>query len=306
MVENLRNGLLRQAIYVNLTKNVTVDDAAVKAYYTKNKKTYATPASRADPPHPGQEQGAGRQDLPAARDERRAVRGAREEVHDRSRLEEERREARQHPEGADRPGFDKVAFSVATGKVATPVKSSYGWHVIEATGDTVPASQQPLDAALKKTDPHHPPDPEEAERRQQVVRHLPEEDREERALRGRLRAGQDDQHRASTARRHRPQRDDAARGGWLCAWLARRRRAGRLRREQRSGSNVPAGDVAVVDGNDITVAELQTTMNIARLSIKTSYPEPGTETGSRCARERSSRWRTTPSCAPGRATSASA
>jgi hypothetical protein len=44
-----------------------------------------------------------------------------------------------------------------------------------------------------------------------------------------------------------------------------------------SGSNVPVGDVAVVDGQNITVADLETTMNIARLSLKTSYPEPGTQ-----------------------------
>jgi hypothetical protein len=44
-----------------------------------------------------------------------------------------------------------------------------------------------------------------------------------------------------------------------------------------SGSNVPVGDVAVVDGQNITVADLQTTMNIARLALKTTYPEPGTD-----------------------------
>jgi foldase protein PrsA len=43
-----------------------------------------------------------------------------------------------------------------------------------------------------------------------------------------------------------------------------------------SGSSVPTGDVAVVDGQHITVGELNTTMNIARLTLKTSYPEPGT------------------------------
>jgi PPIC-type PPIASE domain/SurA N-terminal domain len=44
-----------------------------------------------------------------------------------------------------------------------------------------------------------------------------------------------------------------------------------------SGSSVPAGVVAVVAGQNITVSDLQTTMNIAKLSLKTSYPEPGTE-----------------------------
>ena len=44
-----------------------------------------------------------------------------------------------------------------------------------------------------------------------------------------------------------------------------------------SGSDVPSGAVAVVDGQNITVPQLETTMNIARLSLKTSYPEPGTE-----------------------------
>jgi hypothetical protein len=44
-----------------------------------------------------------------------------------------------------------------------------------------------------------------------------------------------------------------------------------------SGSAVPTGDVAVVDGQAISVADLTTTMHIARLSLKTSYPDPGTQ-----------------------------
>jgi len=44
-----------------------------------------------------------------------------------------------------------------------------------------------------------------------------------------------------------------------------------------SGSDVPVGDVAVVDGQNISVADLNTTMNIARLSLKSSFPEPGTD-----------------------------
>lgn len=44
-----------------------------------------------------------------------------------------------------------------------------------------------------------------------------------------------------------------------------------------SGSDVPPGVAAVVDGQNITVSDLETTMNIARLSLKTSYPQPGTQ-----------------------------
>jgi hypothetical protein len=44
-----------------------------------------------------------------------------------------------------------------------------------------------------------------------------------------------------------------------------------------SGSDVPTGAVAVVDGQNISVADLETTMHIAKLSLKSSYPEPGTQ-----------------------------
>ena len=44
-----------------------------------------------------------------------------------------------------------------------------------------------------------------------------------------------------------------------------------------SKSDVPVNSVAVVDGQDITVADLVTTLNIAKISLKTSYPEPGTD-----------------------------
>jgi parvulin-like peptidyl-prolyl isomerase len=151
VVENLRNGLLRQAIYVNLTKNVTVDDAAVAAYYKKNKKNYATPASRpirhilvknktvADKIY---KQLTGNDAQFAALAKKYTIDPGSKKTGGKLGTIQK---------GQTVPQFDKIAFSIPTGKVAPPVKSSYGWHVIEATGATVPASQKPLNAALKKT-----------------------------------------------------------------------------------------------------------------------------------------------------------
>ncbi len=151
VVENLRNGLLRQAIYVNLTKNVKVDDAAVQAYYTKNKKSYATPASRqvrhilvkskatADKIYA--QLAANDSKFAALAKQFTTDPGSKKAGGNLGKIQK----------GQTVPAFDKVAFSAPTGKVAKPVKSSYGWHVIEATAATVPAAQKPLNAALKKT-----------------------------------------------------------------------------------------------------------------------------------------------------------
>ena len=151
VVQNLHDGLERSAIYTDLTKNVKVTDAEVKDYYVKNKKNYSTPASRvirhilvknkalADKIY---------QQLSTSDAQFAAL--AKKYTIDTS-SKSKGGALGSIEQGQTVPSFDKVAFSVPTGKVAKPVQSSYGWHVIEATADTVPASVKPLDAALKKT-----------------------------------------------------------------------------------------------------------------------------------------------------------
>jgi hypothetical protein len=46
--------------------------------------------------------------------------------------------------------FADVAFTIEQGVVSEPVKTEFGWHLIEATGPVQPESTRPLDAGLKK------------------------------------------------------------------------------------------------------------------------------------------------------------
>ena len=255
-------------------------DAAVQAYYTKNKKTYATPATR-EVRHILVKDKALADRIYSqlsASDAQFAALAKKYTIDPGSK--KNGGQARQDPEGPDRPERSTRSRSaLPTGKVATPVKSAYGWHVIEATAATVPATQKPLNAALKKHDPRHPPDPEEAERRQQVVRGLPEEDREERALRGGPRAAQDDEHGDD--------RDDSHggdHGGMMrradCvgpARPARRRRARRLRRAAARAARCPRASSPSSAARTSRSPQLETTLHIAKLSLKTNYPTPGTD-----------------------------
>lgn len=150
VIENLRNGLLRQAIFVSLTKNVKVTDKQVQDYYAKNKKTYVKAATRqvrhilvktkalADKIY---------SELATSDAQFAAL--AKKYSTDPSSKAKGGQLLPPIQKGQTVPAFDKVAFSAPTGQVAKPVKSAYGWHVIEATADTVPSSLRPLDKALK-------------------------------------------------------------------------------------------------------------------------------------------------------------
>ena len=40
------------------------------------------------------------------------------------------------------PPFDKASFSLKTNEISAPVKSVYGWHIIQALGPVKPAHTQ--------------------------------------------------------------------------------------------------------------------------------------------------------------------
>ena len=45
--------------------------------------------------------------------------------------------------------FADVAFTLRQGVVSQPVKTQFGWHLIEAEGPVLPAGTRPLDATLQ-------------------------------------------------------------------------------------------------------------------------------------------------------------
>src|SRR6266540_1951953 len=47
------------------------------------------------------------------------------------------------------PEFDKTAFSLAKNEISQPVKTQYGYHVIQALSDVKPAKQTPLNKDVK-------------------------------------------------------------------------------------------------------------------------------------------------------------
>jgi foldase protein PrsA len=53
-------------------------------------------------------------------------------------------------QGQTVPPFDKVAFALAVGEISKPVKTSYGWHVIEALTPVKTGTSTPL-SSVKKT-----------------------------------------------------------------------------------------------------------------------------------------------------------
>jgi parvulin-like peptidyl-prolyl isomerase len=136
--------LLQEELFKDVTKDVEVENAELRKYYNENKAQYATPAQR-DIRHIllKKNQQALAQDLAA-------------QIRSGGSFEQLARKHSQDPgskkvggrleisKGQTVPPFDKVAFSIPTRQVSDPVKTQYGWHVIQAMAAVVPAKTTPF------------------------------------------------------------------------------------------------------------------------------------------------------------------
>jgi foldase protein PrsA len=143
----LRPKLLGQNVEDKVTSSVKISDAAAQRYYTQNKASFTTPKTRevrhilvdskslAETLEQKLKNGASFAALAKqySKDTGSAAHGGKLCV------------AHGGTSGACQQTvapFDKAAFSLKTNEISQPVKSVYGWHIIQALSDVKPAKVQ--------------------------------------------------------------------------------------------------------------------------------------------------------------------
>lgn len=138
---DLRTRILNEKVFEEITSQVEVADEDIQAYYDENKTQFAQPATRevrhilvktearANQIHRQLENGGDFAKL------------AKQYSEDPSKNEGGQMTAQK---GATVAPFDEVAFELETGELSEPVKTQFGWHLIEAVADVVEAQTQEL------------------------------------------------------------------------------------------------------------------------------------------------------------------
>ena len=141
--DQVRIAILKNKLSEALTKNVAVTDADVKAYYDRNKSTYEQPESRevrhilvktkaqAQKLHDQIENGADFAALAKKYTQDTASKAAGGKF--------------TAFKGRTVQPFDDFVFSAKTGELSDPIKTEFGWHLIETLGPIKPGTTKPLD-----------------------------------------------------------------------------------------------------------------------------------------------------------------
>jgi parvulin-like peptidyl-prolyl isomerase len=141
--DQVRIDILTNKLAEAVTKNVAVTDADVKAYYDSNKSTYEQPESRevrhilvkteaqAQKLHDQIENGADFAALAKKYTQDTASKAAGGKF--------------TAFKGRTVQPFDDFVFSAKTGELSDPIKTEFGWHLIETLGPIKPPTTRPLD-----------------------------------------------------------------------------------------------------------------------------------------------------------------
>jgi parvulin-like peptidyl-prolyl isomerase len=141
--EEIRDRLLQEQIYEKVTEDVEVTDEDVKSYYDKNKAQFTQAASR-DVRHILVKNKA-RADEIYAQASNGGNFAALAKQHSQDQGTKKVGGKLPVTKGSTVPAFDKAAFSLDTGEISAPVKTTFGWHIIKADGPVKPEKATPLE-----------------------------------------------------------------------------------------------------------------------------------------------------------------
>jgi parvulin-like peptidyl-prolyl isomerase len=139
---DIRAQLVSEKIFAQVTRDVKVSDAEVQKYYNENKEQYSQPESR-DVRHILVKTKAKADDL-AAQLENGADFAALAKQHSTDTGSKQNGGKLTISRGQTVAPFDKTAFALKTGDVSPPVKTEFGYHIIEALTEVKPAKTTPL------------------------------------------------------------------------------------------------------------------------------------------------------------------
>ena len=155
----IRANLVQEAIFNKVTSGVKVNDKDVKAYYDQNKAQYGSPDTRvvrhvlvknkaqADQLYEQLKNGGSWQAIakkysqdPASKDKGGKMTATK---------------------GQLVPEFEQVAFSIGNNGISKPVKTQFGWHIIQALSPVKQGHDHALPAGTRGDPAAAPPGPEE-------------------------------------------------------------------------------------------------------------------------------------------------
>jgi peptidyl-prolyl cis-trans isomerase C len=156
---DVRANVISEKVFNEVTKDVKVSDADVKKYYDDNKAQYGTPESR-DVRHilVAKTKKAGGVDFPASKVLADQLYTQLKGGADFAKLA---KQYSQDPGSKDQGGkytvvkgqtvapFEQTAFLLETKQISRPVRTQYGYHIIQPLSEAKPAKTQPLNKTLK-------------------------------------------------------------------------------------------------------------------------------------------------------------
>lgn len=147
VLENIRLQLTQQKLFQVITDDVDVTEAQLRIYYDQNPTQYSQPSSR-DVRHILVKKRSKALEL------YRMLKGGADfaalaKKYSKDPGSRDNGGQLTVTPGQTVPPFDKAAFSLDTGKLSKPVKTEFGYHLIEAVSDVRPASSTSFDEAKK-------------------------------------------------------------------------------------------------------------------------------------------------------------